>query len=250
MLRHKSIWGATGIVAIVCGLTFPAIAPADGDPASDTLYKQNVFLPSSTKVTPRLARELHQATAAAQGSGKPVRVALIAAPSDLGAVPSLYGRPAAYARFLGMELQFVYPGRVLVVMPQGAALSQKGRLVPTATVDHTMVGPGTNGLASTAVRLVRVLAGLPKQSSRIDRVPHRAAVAPRSELRPRAAASKPHGVPVWQATAIAVTAVGALLLVGLAIVRRWGHRNRLHPLDPVAVRSPDPDDPYRYTGPL
>jgi hypothetical protein len=251
MPDHKSIWSAAVTLAIICGLIFPGAAPADGDPASDTLYTQNVFLPYSTKVTPALAHELEQATAAAaQHAGRQVRVALIAAPSDLGAVPSLYGRPAAYARFLGMELQFVYPGRLLVVMPQGAALSQKGRFVPTAMVDNAKVGPGADGLASTAVRLVRALTGPPKQAPPKDQVRPAPTVAPRSDLRPGAAPPKPHGVPVWEATAIAVTAVSALLLVGLAVVRRWGHRNRLQPLGPVAVRSPDPDDPYRYTGPL
>ena len=250
MPHHTSIWSATATLAVISGLILPAVALADGDPASDTLYTQNVFLPYSTKVTPASALELEQATKAAQRAGRPVRVALIAAPSDLGAVPSLYGRPAAYARFLGMELQFVYPGRLLVVMPQGAALSQKGRLVSTSTVDNVKVGPGADGLASTAVRLVRSLADLPKQSLRKDQVRPGPTVTPRSYLRPRAAAPKPHVVPVWEATAIAVTAVSALLLVGLAVVRRWGHRNRLQPLDPVAVRSPDPNDPYRYTGPL
>ena len=88
-----------------------------------------------------------------------MRVALIAAPTDLGGVPVLFGRPPQYARFLGAELQFVYAGRVLVVMPQGAALAEHGRLVANADVVRADVGPGTDGLARTAIALVEKLSG-------------------------------------------------------------------------------------------
>ena len=106
---------------------FRSAAQADADPAGDYLYTTNVFLPLTTKVSPQLARELRAATAAAAKAGNPIRVALIATSTDLGGVPSLFGKPTDYSRFLDAELQFAYSGRLLVVMPQGAALTAHGR---------------------------------------------------------------------------------------------------------------------------
>src|SRR5207249_8588155 len=73
--------------------------------------------------------------------------------SDVCSSDLLFGQPAKYARFLGLELQFVYHGRLLVVMPQGAALSQNGRVLESAAVSHVSVGRGADGLAATAVAL-------------------------------------------------------------------------------------------------
>ena len=78
---------------LVLGFAVPGAARADADPASDYLYTTNVFLPLATKVSPPLARELRAVTAAAAKAGKPIRVALIATPTDLGGVPSLFGKP-------------------------------------------------------------------------------------------------------------------------------------------------------------
>ena len=142
------------LALLLCALLLAGAARADGDPASDTLYTQKVFFPYSAKVDAVLAQELERATAAAADQGNPVRVALIAAPADLGAIPSLFGRPQAYARFLGTELQFVYSGRLLVVMPQGAALSKRGRLIDSSLVQRAVVGPGGDGLSKTALTLL------------------------------------------------------------------------------------------------
>ena len=154
--------------------SFPAgvarvpVARADADPASDTLYTGRVFLPLSGKVSSRLARELDAVTLEAERAGRPVRVALIAAPMDLGGVPQLFGKPTTYARFLAGELQFVYPDKVLIVMPQGAALGDHARLVANPDVLGAKVELGLDGLALTAIGLVRKVAGVgrpPDQSS-------------------------------------------------------------------------------------
>ena len=51
------------VAAFVFGvLLLPAVARADADPASDTLYTGRVFLPLSARVAPRLARELGAVT--------------------------------------------------------------------------------------------------------------------------------------------------------------------------------------------
>jgi hypothetical protein len=152
--------GRVAAVLVLLSLVLAGVAHADADPASDTLYVGRVFLPLSAQVSPRLARQLAEVTLEAERVGRPVRVALIAAPMDLGGVPSLFGKPATYARFLANELQFVYPGKVLIVMPQGAALGDHARLVANPDVLKAKVEPGPDGLAITAIALVRKLAGV------------------------------------------------------------------------------------------
>jgi hypothetical protein len=159
------------VVLAALALALPGLALADADPASDTLYTGRVFLPLSAKVTPRLAKELDQVTLEAQRAGRRVRVALIYKPADLGGVPMLFGKPTTYAGFLAGELQFVYPDKVLIVMPQGAALGDHARLVANADVLHAKIGPGADGLAVAAIALVRQIAGVgrpPDQSSGIS----------------------------------------------------------------------------------
>ena len=199
----RSVLAITPIVAClaVCGA-----ARADADPASDVLYTDNVFLPFSATVSEGLARQLADATRAASAAGKPVRVALIAAPEDLGGVPALFGKPRDYARFLGLELQFVYTGRLLVVMPQGAALSERGRLVANAAVVRARVGSGGDGLARTAITLVQELTG----------------TAPESPSTTTAS----RGFPVWKSIAIAVGAAFVLVVGAVVLVRRRARGKR------------------------
>jgi hypothetical protein len=102
-LPSVALRSVLAITPILACLAVCSAARADADPASDVLYTGDVFLPLSTKVSPRLARQLADATRAASAAGKPVRVALIAAPADLGGIPSLFGKPTEYARFLGLD---------------------------------------------------------------------------------------------------------------------------------------------------
>jgi hypothetical protein len=100
-------------------LWLPGLAVADGDPASDTLLGENVFYPYSPPVARAVKLKLDAQAAAAKRAGFPIKVALIAAPTDLGAVPSLFGKPQAYARFLDQEISFRGAQPLLVVMPAG-----------------------------------------------------------------------------------------------------------------------------------
>jgi hypothetical protein len=59
--------------------------------------------------------------------GNRVKVALIYNQTDLGSIPSLFGRPADYARFLAIELGLWYVGPLLVVMPAGFGIYDGGR---------------------------------------------------------------------------------------------------------------------------
>ena len=78
---------------------------------------------TSTFRIERLRRKcVLRSTRAADGvyaRGGRVKVAVIFAAEDLGAIPSLFGQPGEYAHFLGVELGFWYVGPLLVLMPSG-----------------------------------------------------------------------------------------------------------------------------------
>jgi hypothetical protein len=113
------------VVASTGALAIPA-AHADGDPASDTLLASNVFLPyraASAGVTASLKQQI----ASVYAGGDRVKVAVVADKEDLGAIPSLFDKPADYVRFLGQEIATLYAGPLLVVMPAGFGIYDAGR---------------------------------------------------------------------------------------------------------------------------
>jgi hypothetical protein len=112
-------------IAIIA-LALAAGAAADGDPASDLLLQQNTFFPLPLPGADA-QKGLTQAVAAAYAAGFRVKVAVIGSQSDLGAIPSLFGKPADYAKFLGTELSLVYVGPLLIVMPAGYGIYDGGR---------------------------------------------------------------------------------------------------------------------------
>lgn len=109
---------AGGIVA--------ACARADGDPASDVLATQALFLPWDAGVPAARQERLSALLASAERGGYPIRVALIASRADLGSIGVLWGRPQGYAEFLAQELSLLYRGPLLVVMPNGFGVDRAG----------------------------------------------------------------------------------------------------------------------------
>jgi hypothetical protein len=107
------------LVFVTACLCAPAAARANGDPASDYLLAQNVFLPFTTKIDNNQVQRLDGLLRESRKAGFRIRVAVILSPSDLGTAFSLFGKPQKYAAFLGLELSFVYRDRLLVVMPNG-----------------------------------------------------------------------------------------------------------------------------------
>ncbi len=97
-------------------------ARADGDPASDILFADNVFLSYEAPLGTPVGRQLEVLTAEARKARFPVKVAVIANKTDLGAVPELFGQPQRYATFLGQELSGAGFKALVVVMPNGAGL--------------------------------------------------------------------------------------------------------------------------------
>jgi cytochrome oxidase Cu insertion factor (SCO1/SenC/PrrC family)/thiol-disulfide isomerase/thioredoxin len=147
-------------VILVLAALSPGAARADGDPGSDVLVYQSLFVTSTAGVSVSKQVQLNGLLAQAKQAGVPIRVAIIAQPTDLGAVSELWGKPRAYARFLGYELSLAYRQRLLVVMPSGFGVSWPKH--STAAADRLLadqhVASGADGLASAAESAVVALA--------------------------------------------------------------------------------------------
>ena len=136
---------SAAVLALLTSLCITATAEAHGDPASDYLLTQSVFLPFNAKIDAGSAKHLNDVIAAADRAGFKIKTALILGPSDLGTAFSLIHKPQRYAEFLGRELSFVYRQRLLVVMPNGFGYSVKGNPDPKAArLLETIPAPGAD----------------------------------------------------------------------------------------------------------
>lgn len=141
--------------ALAMGL-FAVPAWADGDPASDVLATQPLFLPQDAAIAVGQQTQIAGILGEAARSGYPIRVALIASPGDLGSVTALWRKPQTYARFLAQELALVYRGPLLVVMPSGLGIENVRRAPAAAST-----GPNLGVTTLTAIRTVAAAAGHP-----------------------------------------------------------------------------------------
>lgn len=108
------------IAALLWLMVAPAGVRADADPASDVLLGESVFYPYSPPVSQAIQNQLNAEVAAAGRAHFPIKVALIASPVDLGAIPNLFGKPQSYASFLDQEISFQGGKQpLLVVMSAG-----------------------------------------------------------------------------------------------------------------------------------
>ena len=121
-------------------------AHADGDPASDVLATQSLFLPQDAGVPDRRQAQLISLLGEAQRNGVPLRVAVIASAADLGSVTELWDQPRPYAKFLGQELSLVYRGPLIVVMPNGFGSYRSGK--PAAADQSALAGLAPAGSVS------------------------------------------------------------------------------------------------------
>jgi hypothetical protein len=152
---------AFALALVAASLVAVPAAHADADPASDYLIQQATFIPPDDGIPQAYADQLNATVREAKARGYIIRVALIGSRYDMGGVTILYKKPKQYARFLGQELALIYKKRLLVVMPNGLAVSANGKLAPReqAVVDR-IPPPGTDGktLTSTATKAVIRLA--------------------------------------------------------------------------------------------
>jgi hypothetical protein len=193
-------------------------ARADGDPASDYLLSQDVFVPFDGKIPTSSAGQLDTLVRNANRRGYRIKVAMIATPYDLGSVTALWKQPQRYARFLGQELEFVYKdGRLLIAMPNGYGVYNHGKPVTSETKLLAGLSPPAGGgeaLASGAIDAVRRLA-------RADGV----ALAV-----PKAAAKPSHSANADRITIIGFALIGAAVVAAIYFARRV--RGRPEPATP------------------
>jgi len=237
--RHVAVAVAVVLTALAGAGPLAATARGDGDPASDYLAYNQVFLAAQSG-SPSVAQHRLMATvAAANRAGFAIRVATIPQSYDLGSVAALWRRPQLYARFLGLELASVYHGRLIVAMPDGIGLSRGGRSLPAPDRAHqTSVGATPGVLASrarTAVLTLARAAGValpagqraPGNAGRTPGAGPRAAAAGRTA--PGGAAGTGAGPLPWIAAGCALAALAVLGLLAftvpvllLVVVRQHG----------------------------
>jgi hypothetical protein len=157
------------VIALVALLVLAAAAPlarADGDPASDVLAVQKLFLPADAGIPARQQLQLEALLNESARKGYPLRVAIVGSSIDLGSVSALWRRPEAYAHFLGSELTLLYHGTVLVVMPNGYGSDVTAPVARTATGETQLPLPAGHlgSAAITAVERFAASAGTPLTS--------------------------------------------------------------------------------------
>ncbi len=215
MLVRRLIAAILALVAVSVLLVRPGSALGDGDPASDILLAQQVFIPTELSEVAPAAQQLQRELAAAAKAGFPIRVALIDTAADLGTVSALWDKPAEYAFYLHKELSLDYGGQVLVLMPGGYGLQGPASGPHAVTKAEFKVSAPTpsagEDLAAAAAVAVAKLAAvtghpLPASALKADG--------------PAAAGGSGGGGLQW-----IVLAVGAVL-----IVAAWGVSLRARPL--------------------
>lgn len=118
-------------------------ARADGDPASDVLLLQDVYLPYAPGVPKPLGTTITNLLKTTRKAGFPLKVAIIAKPQDLGSVPQFFGKPQEYAVFLQREIAFNSKKPLLIVMPAG--FGGAGLPVGTETALQGLSKPDSDG---------------------------------------------------------------------------------------------------------
>ena len=168
------------VLALAVSAWLARVARADGDPASDVLATQTLFLPQDAGLSAAQQAQLERLLQETARANFPLRVAVIASASDLGSVTELWRQPATYARFLGEELSLTYRGTLLVIMPNGFGVFDRGLAVAVARAALRSIPPAAAvpALGSTAVEAVRRLAAaaghpvaLPAATARASRRP-------------------------------------------------------------------------------
>jgi hypothetical protein len=192
------------LASTLLALGAPA-ARADGDPASDYLIEQNVFLPYDATIPAEDQQKLVTAIREATRNGFPIRVSVIWSEQDLGSVTALWRKPQRYARYLGAEIAYFYKRRLLVVMPNGFGLN------------HPKHGTASEAALLANIRITSTPAGLVHAATAAV---YRLAAANGVDV----ASPRPGAPHAWRkplmfgAAAVAVYLVGALAV--LAILRR------------------------------
>ncbi len=232
--------------AILAGGASASPARADGDPASDYLLSNRVFLGSQSASVSRSQQELLNVVAAANRAGFGIRVAVIPSDYELGSITALWRKPRIYARFLGLELSLVYKQRLLVVMPDGFGFNWPGHSPGSSyrLLAGVPVRPGGGDLDGAAQAAVIRLAGAAgvKLAAPAGGRAGRAAAAPANGRARRAAAAGggERGV------VIAAIVLAVVLAVALALALTLRRRRSARPVSDRSSPSRGSPIPVRW----
>ena len=198
------------------------VARGDGDPGSDVLVFQPLFVGADAGISVAEQVRLGALLQTASRAGLPIRVAIISSRADLGAITELWGKPSAYARFLGLELSLAYQGRLLVVMPSGLGFNWPGHSSGSASayrvLEHVRPAPGGPALAHATEAAVGALAG----AAHVSLPQPQAGAAATNPGRTPSPASAP-GAGTDRVVAFAVlSALAAAILGGRVLLVRGG----------------------------
>jgi hypothetical protein len=199
-------------VAAVLAGTAAGTARADGDPASDVLLTDDVFLSYQSPYGSAEGRALEALAKQAKKQGFPMRVAVITQLADMGSVGGLYGKAQRYADFLASEITFVYRGTLVVTMngkPGGFGVHGPGATPAARRALARMKLPSSSPTAAELARAAAVA---------MQRV---AAASGHQLAIPSGAATKTktssHLLRLFLIAALALAALGA----GAALLARW-----------------------------
>jgi hypothetical protein len=199
-------------LAIVLAGTAAGTARADGDPASDVLLTDNVFLSFQSPYGSAEGRVLEGLAKDAKRQGFPMRVAVITQIADLGAIGGLYGKAQRYADFLGSEIRFVYRGTLVVAMngkPGGFGVHGPGATAAARRALARMKLPRTPLTAAELARLAAVaMQRVAAASGHHLALPSGATTTKKTSTRL---------LDVFLIAALALTALGG----GAALLARW-----------------------------
>jgi protein SCO1 len=159
-IRRRALLFAA-LAALLAGSLAPALARADGDPASDVLLSQPAFVPPDSGFSAQQATALNAFLHESAKAGFPARVAIIPEAYDLGYVTQLWAKPRSYAEFLGVELSLVFKGPLIVVMPDGFGFNWPGHSTASAyaALSGVAIKSGSAGLLAATRTAVRRAAG-------------------------------------------------------------------------------------------
>jgi hypothetical protein len=199
------------MIALAALALAPAAALADGDPASDVLLAQDAYYPYAPKTSPQLTKALNTLLKRVRAAGFPVKVALIEAPSDLGAYPNLFGDTQNYANLLSKEIAYNSHPHLLVVMPTGFGGDNLGNNVDGALRGITVNQDAkSDGLAQAALAAVAKLASANGHPTPVPPEARAQLAASTASAKRSTPSVLVYGGPVL----LGIIAVGALIWVG------------------------------------
>jgi hypothetical protein len=158
MLRRRAVTFLTCLVAgLPAGLATVPDARAHTHPAAHALPVRDAFYPTPPP-SPEYMAALDGQLAAARSAGFPLKVAIIASETDLGALAVMFDHPENYALALRTELG---PAKtripLLVVMPKGMGIADFDDTTKVAWMTPD-ASNGPDGLVRSAMEAVTFLA--------------------------------------------------------------------------------------------